>query len=345
MAISNAEYPIDFIITWVDGNDPEWRAEKEKYQRAEFGDSRDSRYREWDTLRYWFRGVEKFAPWVNKVFFVTCGHLPTWLDTSNPKLRVVKHSDYIPEQYLPTFSSRPIDMNFHRIEDLSEHFVYFNDDMYLLQPTQRKDFFRNGLPCDTAMLDIPRISMRDRDGKTRKGDSIFLADLLGTAVINEHFNKQKVIRNNLSKWYSPKYGKWVFKTLSLAPWKYFTNFRLTHVPYSYLKSTYSEVWEKEPELLDSASIHKFRKNSDVNHWIFTYWQFAKGTFEPRRYDAAKFMYIKNEGNDGLYQCIRNQKYKMMCINDDYTAEEFETEKERLISAFDAVLPNKSMFEL
>ena len=342
--MKNDNYPIDFIITWVDGSDPAWRAEKAKYQVVEFGDAKESRYRDWDTLRYWFRGVEKYASWVNKVFFVTCGHLPPWLNQDNPKLRIVKHNEYIPSEYLPTFSSRPIDMNFHRIEDLSEHFVYFNDDMFLLQPTEREDFFKNDLPCDSAILDIPRISMRDRDGKTRNGDSIFLADLLGAAVLNNHFNKKQSIRAHFFKWYNLRYGSWMFKTLLMAPWNQFTNFRLTHVPYSYLKSTYSEVWEKEPELLMSASKHKFRRNSDVNHWIFTYWQYAKGTFIPRRYDVAKFWYIKNEGNDALYQAIENQRFKMLCINDDYTANDFEKEKQKLISAFEMILPEKSSFE-
>ena len=107
------------------------------------------RYREWDTLRYWFRAVEKYAPWVNQVYFVTCGHVPKWLNMDAPKLHFVRHQDYIPEQYLPTFSSHPIELNLHRIEGLSEHFVYFNDDFYLTAPVQETDFFVNGLPCDS----------------------------------------------------------------------------------------------------------------------------------------------------------------------------------------------------
>lgn len=339
------DYPIDFVITWVDGSDPIWRKEKEKYQIAELGDAKESRYRDWGTLRYWFRGVEKFAPWVNKIFFVTCGHLPEWLNKDNPKLRIVKHSDYIPKEYLPTFSSRPIDMNFHRIEDLSEHFVYFNDDMFLMQPTQPSVFFKKGLPCDSAIIDIPRISTKDRDGKTRTGDSIYLADVIGAAVVNNYFNKKRSIRKNFFKWYNFKYGTWMFKTLMLAPWKQFPSFRLTHVPYSYLKSTYCEVWEKEPDLLSSVSSHRFRKNNDVNHWIFTYWQFAKGTFSPRKYAAAKYCYIKNEGNDLLYQDIKKQSYKMMCLNDEFTADNFEEESQKLINAFECILPDKSSFEV
>ena len=72
---------IDFVMIWVDGNDPEWQKEKNKYDSSdEKGDNTIVRYRSWDNLQYWFRGIEKFAPWVNKVHFVTWGHLPPWLN-------------------------------------------------------------------------------------------------------------------------------------------------------------------------------------------------------------------------------------------------------------------------
>ena len=124
-------YPIDFVVTWVDGNDPIWQAEKAKYSPNKNADNRNVRFRDWDNMQYWFRAVEKFAPWVNKIHFVTYGHLPKWLNTDNPKLNIVKHSDFIPKEYLPTFSSHSIELNLHRIEGLAERFVYFNDDMFL----------------------------------------------------------------------------------------------------------------------------------------------------------------------------------------------------------------------
>ncbi len=65
---------IDFVIAWVDGSDPEWQKERDKYRGAA-GESAENLYRDWDNVPYWFRGVEKFAPWVNKIHFVTCGHL------------------------------------------------------------------------------------------------------------------------------------------------------------------------------------------------------------------------------------------------------------------------------
>ncbi|WP_417161598.1 Stealth CR1 domain-containing protein, partial [Streptococcus sp.] len=68
-------FPIDFVVTWVDGSDPNWRAKKSKYDStfttSENNMNSDKAYREWGTFKYWFRGVEKFAPWVNKVYLVT----------------------------------------------------------------------------------------------------------------------------------------------------------------------------------------------------------------------------------------------------------------------------------
>ena len=96
---------MDFVIPWVDGSDPAWRAERELWLARERRDpflakwnDGEQRYRDNGLLRYWFRGVEKFAPWVNKIFFVTYGHVPDWLNTAHPKLQIVKHEDFIPFQ-------------------------------------------------------------------------------------------------------------------------------------------------------------------------------------------------------------------------------------------------------
>ncbi|MBR6908270.1 hypothetical protein IKN40_07520 [bacterium] len=85
--------------------------------------------------------MEKFTPWVNNVFFVTCGHYPSWLNLNHPKLKFIKHEDYIPKEYLPTFCSHTIELNFHRIKELSEHFVYFNDDTFIINHMRESDFF------------------------------------------------------------------------------------------------------------------------------------------------------------------------------------------------------------
>ncbi|MFQ7768319.1 MAG: hypothetical protein ACLRIL_08645 [Fusicatenibacter saccharivorans] len=118
-----------------------WRPVKKQGKAAEeMIDNSTSRYRDWDILKYWFRGVEKFAPWVNQIHFVTYGHVPDWLNEKHSKLHIVKHEDFIPQEFRPTFSSHPIEWNFHRIEWLTENFVYFNDDMFLIKKFLRKIF-------------------------------------------------------------------------------------------------------------------------------------------------------------------------------------------------------------
>ena len=122
---------IDLVVPWVDGNDITWLEEKRKYSSVSWSEGNsNSRYSPSDNFKYWFRSVEKFAPWINKIFFVTYGHLPEWLDISHPKLRIVRHDEYIPKEYLPTFNSHVIELNLHRINDLSEYFILFSDDVF-----------------------------------------------------------------------------------------------------------------------------------------------------------------------------------------------------------------------
>ena len=134
---------IDFVITWVDGNDPAWKRQRnlaaQASEQIQKTDNRKERYRDWDNLQYWFRGVEQFAPWVRKVHFVTWGHIPDWLNIAHPKLNIVRHDEFIPKDFLPTFNSHTIEWNFHRIQGLSDNFVYFNDDMLLLNTVKPTD--------------------------------------------------------------------------------------------------------------------------------------------------------------------------------------------------------------
>ncbi|WP_370840216.1 stealth family protein [Megamonas funiformis] len=181
-------YPIDFVVTWVDGNDPIWQAEKAKYSPNKNADNRNVRFRDWDNMQYWFRAVEKFAPWVNKIHFVTYGHLPKWLNTNNPKLNIAKHSDFIPQKYLPTFSSRTIEFNLHRIENLTERFVYFNDDMFLLRPVKRELFFagKDCLPTDFAITSTLSV--------TDKKDTVQYAKFNNIVILNSHFDKKEQMK-------------------------------------------------------------------------------------------------------------------------------------------------------
>ena len=332
-------YPIDFVISWVDGDDPKWLMEKKRYDSSASSDfernwtNSDSRYRDWDLLRYWFRGIETFAPWVNHIWFVTWGHLPKWLNVSHPKIRVIRHQDYIPEKYLPTFSSHTIELNFHRIKGLAEHFVYFNDDMFLTAPVKRTDFFQHGEPCDTA---VPLPILLTNNG--------IRAEINDMYVIHDHFDKKKVMKQNLGLWYSPRYGRLLLRTLLLTPFSHFPGFYISHLPCSYKKTVISEVWNEESVILDATCMNKFRTVTDVNQWLFEYWQFCKGCFIPRSPDFGKY-YEGENMIDEMCSDIKKQKYHMVCCNDSPDITNYNVVKEKVKQAFESILPDESAYEL
>lgn len=132
---------MDIVITYVDGNDPVWKRDYEKYTNVPV---MEKRFRDWGTLKYLLRGVEVNMPFIRNVFLVVShpSQVPAWANTEN--LRIVLHSDIIPEEYLPTFNCNPIEMHLHRIPGLDEEYLYFNDDLYPVGPCNPEDFFRNG---------------------------------------------------------------------------------------------------------------------------------------------------------------------------------------------------------
>lgn len=331
---------IDFVIQWVDDNDPIWQKTFHTYlpQSQYMDDIRYIRYRNWDNLRYWFRGVEKFAPWVNKVHFITCGQVPDWLNLNAPKLHLVKHSDYIPNEYLPTFNSNAIQLSLHHIGGLSEHFVCFDDDFFLIDTVKPERFFRRGLPCDMAAFNTL--------SPVTNFTHILANDL---CVINESFKKHEMLRKNCWKWLSPQIGRKLLRTFLLLPWPNFTGFYDHHLPQGYLKSTFEEVWEHHEDILLRTTASRFRSIFDASIWLFRYWQLAKGDFVPLnvKKDGAYFK-ISDDTLDKIVKTIECQKKRIVCVNDEEAsfceAASFEAAKERIKAAFHKILPEKSSFE-
>ena len=328
---------IDIVIPWVDGSDPEWQSEFKKYSAQATGrdDNSEIRYRDWDNLQYLFRGIEKFTPWVRKVHLITCGQKPKWLNMNAPKLNFVRHEDFIPKEWLPTFSVRPIELNLHRIEGLSEQFVYFNDDYFLLRPVKPERFFHNGLPCDMAILDT--LPMGGSRGHMIMND---------VNLVNRHFNKNKVLKTQTLKWLNPKYGGQLMRTLALMSFSVFPGFRNHHMPQAYHKSTFREVWEAEEPLLREVSSHRFRDITDVNQYVFRYWQLMSGKFHPVNIvnDSVRYA-ISDDKIDKLTETIRNQKRDILVTYDTDKISDFEALKNKVNSAFDTILPEKSSFEI
>jgi len=329
------QHKIDFVISWVDGSDPAWQESKNRFQQDD-QESTASMYRDWGNLQYWFRAVEKYTPWVSRIHLVTWGHLPDWLNTNHPQINIVRHEDYMPAEYLPTFSSHAIELNLHRIAGLEEHFVYFNDDAFIINRLQPEDFFHNGLPCDSAILSslVPK----------KVGDPFFHYLVNNISVLNQHFSKSSALKKHPGKWFSPNYGKQLLRNFYYAPVGRFSGILNFHLPASFLKSTFQELWENESALLHATSSHRFRSLQDVNQYVFSYWQIGSGRFWPRNPHWGRF-YIAGKNHREMLQDLAARKYKVICINDSDLDFDFQALKEAVNRQLQQLLPEKSAFEL
>lgn len=327
--------PIDFVVTWVDGKDPTWLKKYNKYSKYDTIDVKNARFRDFNFFKYWFRAVEVYAPWVNHVYLVTDHQVPEWLDESYRKITVIDHSDIIPEQYLPVFNSNAIEMNLYKIPGLSERFVYFNDDMFINKNVKPSDFFSHaGLPKDTAGLNAiqPKFDF----------DYIHVNNM---KIINENFNKQKVMKQQFFKFFNPLNMELNIYTMLLFFWPKFTRFFDLHYPYSLNKSFMKSVLESNSEAVLTTLNDKFRDKKDISLWLVRYFALVQGKFSVRSPRVGK-IYDLLDDFDKAKADISKSKHKMIVLNDNanITHEQFIVISQRLNSLFEKKLPNKSNFE-
>lgn len=332
---------IDFVVTWVDSNDPEW-IKSYNYYRPEKPITDNARFRNWDLFRYWFRAVERYAPWVNKVFLVTNGKFPDWINPECKKLVLVKHSDYIPEKYLPTFNSNTIELNFGRIKDLSEHFVLFNDDIFINAPVSPDYYFKDDIPCDfnfESPFQKPYHTKENHYG-------IGITKYCNIAIINSYFNRKKVVRQAWSKWYGKHlWWKPLLLSLLMLGRDKFENFITLHLEHPMLKSLFQEVWDKEPNALDS-SCSRFRLDTNLNQWLIQYWQFASNKFYPSKRKGITYEHYNPNILTDLQKVLLEEKTNSVCINDNsYCSEnDFLLASRTIKKCFERKFPKASIFE-
>lgn len=333
--------PIDIVLPWVDGNDPIWERERRKYA-VEGGyaafESSNVRFQSWDNLHYWFRAIEKFMPWVHKIYLITCGHLPDFLVKEHPKLVCVKHSDYIPEKYLPTFNSNTIEMNLHRLEALSENYILFNDDFFPLQPIQETYYFREDKLCDEAVENIITTTSFGAVSRATR-----YAQVNNMFIINKYFQKRKVQAEHPEQWFCEEYGDRLERTKSLEYWYDFPGFYDPHMASAFKKSTLKKLWKLEPEALDAGSRNRFRGHTDITQYLARYWQLCEGDFYPRR-TQGKVFFPNIETYPEVVKAIESAEYQMISFNENCTQEEFEEMKMAINVALEKRFPEKSSFE-
>lgn len=332
---------IDFVVPWVDDSDPKW-IEQYNYYRPESPIMDRGRFRDWDIFHYWFRAVEQYAPWVNKVYLITNGTFPAWINPDCVKLVLVKHEDYIPKNYLPTFNSITIEMNMDKIPGLAEQFVYFNDDVFLNAPTRPEDYFRGGLPCDNnaeTLFPNPWYDSVDRF-------STKISHFCDMGIVNRHFDRRMVIKQAPKKWYGPHlWNKSLVSNLLMTGLENFEFFRSKHWEKPLLKSVIKEIWEKEPDMMEE-SCSRFRKEVTLNPDLFRFWQFASNRFHPVKWNTGMFLSLSKSSIDSACRLIRDGKVRSICLNDSpyCSDEDSKIIKSMLQNVFERKFPDKSIFE-
>ena len=229
------EIPIDAVITWVDNGDAahmdkvfKFIPKSDRELRKKFKD----RFNEVEEIKFVVHSILKYAPFIREIFIVTDNQVPKFMkkDTSGlyEKVKIIDHKDIFKKDasFLPVFNSRSIETKLYEIPGLSKHFIYFNDDMFLLKPLKQSHFFNEGLP-------IIR-------GKWKK----FKEDI---------FYKKKISKKHLTK---PKHG--LAQDLSAKLIGFKKVFRFQHTPIPIRKKILKEFFEQNRKLEITNIKHKFR---------------------------------------------------------------------------------------
>jgi len=306
------EFPIDAVVLWVDGSDPEWQKRREQRKR-ELGlppddpGNVDKLFRTHGELRYLFRSIERYAPWLRHIYLVTAGQRPPWLVTSHPRLRLVDHEDFIPRTALPVFSSRPIIASLHRIDELAEHYLMFNDDVVLGQMVRPQQFFTSGglTKYFPSRSTIPR----------ERSDI-------------PHLGARQVVAGLLAE----RYGVWPTRTF----W---------HAPHAMRRRTMEAIEDWFGDHLN-ATIHRpFRSPDDVvTEWLHHYVGQLEGWAIRGRVSYAYHQVGSIDAVDRLDAHLTDRR-DVIGLNDsgdiDLHADEIAT---RLTAFLDRFLPLPSSFE-
>ena len=265
-------FPIDVVFPYVDCNDPNWQALYNEAVTNRKNDDKlpksiatgEERFRSNGLLKYVFRSIGKYLPWVNKVHMIvqSDSQVPEWINRE--KVNIVYHEDFIPKEYLPTFNSGTIEMFLHNIKDLSENFLYSNDDVFINDFFKPTDFFMNDKPMFKVKIRkihpnwIWDMTLRLNDQKLLGLTDKFIYDVQHTilpykkSVVNKIFEIYKTeIHNSISQFrLSKNYNHWIFALYC------YKNDLMINKGHKYLKTSTCERIYNKIKLRDNWNKYK-----------------------------------------------------------------------------------------
>ena len=308
---------IDLVYLWVDGNDPKWQAKRNAVFRKKVENSSSNfngRYANNDELKYSLRSIERYAPWFRKIFIVTDDQTPEWLNIENPKIKIIDHKEILPHESLPCFNASVIEHFLYKIPDLSEHFLFSNDDTFFNKTVMPTDFFaEDGFP-------IVRLSRKP----FRRLRWFF----------------RKKILNKPHKLYSIA----VFNAAELVKHKFgnFYNGLPHHNIDSYLKSDCVHVAEQIfKNEIDSMKINHFRSVNDTHRAIYSYVALAEKRGHLQYVSRKESLHVHIQ-KDKHYEKLKKFNPTFFCMNDTEYAD--DNDRMKLKMWLSTRFPEKSGFE-
>ena len=247
--------PIDIVIAWVDGSDPELHKKRLKYLDSNEKDlipgANPTRFHSLNEISYCVLSILKFAPFVRKIFIVTDKQNPNidnvvkqYFPERVSDIQIVDHSEIFEgyEDYLPTFNSICISNMLWRIKDLSNQFVYFNDDVFLVKHIKPSVWFQNNRPVLRGKWMFPPYERLIRDGLK----SFFQSTILGKQT-------KRVSSFQVNQWNAALLHGFKFR--------YFLS---GHTPLALDKRRLKDYFTLHPEILEENLKYRFRNYSQFN---------------------------------------------------------------------------------
>lgn len=302
-----ADFPIDIVYLWVDGNDDAWQAKRlgaaRKLSACSLGGMAPfanvaGRFRDNEELRYNLRALETFFPQHGHIYIVTDGQLPKWLQPT-AGLTVIDHRELIPAACLPTFDSGNIESYIHRIPGLSERYFYLNDDVFFGAPVHVNEWFWSS-GVYVAWSDDAVVTDEAMDPTAT---SLINASRLSAQWLKAHAKRP------IEK------AQWEMHVAS----EYQHTFRtFAHSPRPMLRSLLYELEARAPELFANVRSTVFRawdKPTIVSDFVLR-WALAHGVAKVREYSH---LHIATGDADSCLKLVQlaacRASIDFFCIND------------------------------
>ncbi|WP_028652955.1 stealth conserved region 3 domain-containing protein [Nocardioides halotolerans] len=290
--VRECTFPVDVVVTWVDGNDPAWdRARRERLAGVTgTATTRESsgraRFVSRDELRHCLRSVHLFAPWVRRIHLVTAGQVPEWLDASHPQVSVVDHTQILPADALPTFNSHAIEAALHHVPDLAEHFVYLNDDFFLGRPLGPETFFT---PAGLA--------------------AVWLSP--STIGLDETPDAAPYLK-----------AAWNNRRLLQAAFGAVVTDNLAHAPYAHRRSVLEEIERRFPDEVAATVRSPFRSDTDLSmlsSFAQHYGLLTGAAYVAEHPDQSERAYVNISNSDLEWQLTKalERRQDVVCLADHH----------------------------